>query len=113
MNDYIRFADGSTLSIEGGASLSRIIHIAQDEAAAVAACALVTPANLQRVEVCTDGVTYGAYEGLVKDAEPFRYTNEDETVTVVISLREQSEVELRVRVLEEEMLEVQEALVEV
>lgn len=103
MNDYIKLADGTIVAIEEGASLDCITHVAEDEATAVVICGLVTPENLLHVEFGNEELEepFGVYDNLAKAAEPFRYTNEDDTVTVVIRLREKTELELRVEALEE------------
>ena len=103
MNERMILADGSVIAIEEGASLGNITHIAADEAAAVEICGLITPENLVHVEFTHDGLEepYGVYDNLTKAAEPMRYTNEDETVTVLISLREKTDVELRLDALDE------------
>lgn len=101
--DYMKLADGTRITIEDGASLGAITHIAETEAAAMEACAAITPGSLAHVEFCSGETdeAYGIYDNLIKMAEPARQTNEDETITVTISLREQSELELRVAALEE------------
>lgn len=93
--------DGTSITIEDGASLRCIRHIADDETAAQAVCAYLTVANLQRVEFRTDsGGSYGVYDNLIIDAAPMRQTNEDGTVTVTISLRQKTDIELRLDALE-------------
>ena len=93
--------DGTAITIEDGASLRCIHHIADDETAAQAVCAYLTGANLQHVEFQTDsGDAYGVYDNLIIDAAPTRQTNEDGTVTVTISLRQKTAVELRLDALE-------------
>lgn len=93
--------DGTAITIEEGASLGCIHHISVDETAAQAVCAYLTVANLQRVEFRTDsGDSYGVYDNLIIDAAPARQTNEDGTVTVTISLRQKTDVELRLDALE-------------
>ena len=106
MNDFMKLADGSVIRIEEGASLDTITHIAEDETAAVEICELITPENLAHVEFGNDELEdpYGVYDNLAKLAEPYRYTNEDETVTVVIRLRARTELELRVDALEESQM---------
>lgn len=103
MKDYMKLATGRQIEVEDGTYLGGIVHIAEDEAAAVEVCAAITPAALAHVEFCSGETdeAYGVYENLVKMAEPARQTNDDETITVTISLREQSELELRVAALEE------------
>lgn len=93
--------DGTAITIEDGASLRCIQHIADDETAAQAVCAYLTGENLQHVEFRTDsGDAYGVYDNLTIDASPMRQTNEDGTVTVTISLRKKTDVELRLDALE-------------
>ena len=93
--------DGTAITIEDGASLRCIHHIADDETAAQAVCAYLTVANLQRVEFRTDsGGSYGVYNNLISDSAPTRQTNEDGTVTVTISLRQKTDIELRLDALE-------------
>ena len=93
--------DGTAITIEDGASLRCIHHIADDETAAQAVCAYLTVANLQRVEFRTDsGGSYGVYNNLISDSAPTRQTNEDGTVTVTISLRQKADIELRLDALE-------------
>ena len=93
--------DGTAITIEDGASLRCIRHIADDETAAQAVCAYLTVANLQRVEFRTDsGGSYGVYNNLISDSDPTRQTNEDGTVTVTISLRQKTDIELRLDALE-------------
>lgn len=93
--------DGTAITIEDGASLRCIHHIADDETAAQAVCSYLTVENLQHVEFQTDsGDAYGVYDNLTIDAAPARQTNEDGTVTVTISLRKKTDIELRLDALE-------------
>lgn len=100
--DYIKLTDGTQVTIEYGASLASIIHIAATEADALAVSAAITPANLAHVEFYNEGAEtpYGVYNNLISNYAPTRQTNEDTTVTVTISLREQTELELRMAALE-------------
>lgn len=100
--DYIKLNDNTQITIKDGASLDRIVHIAETEDEAVNVCAAITPANLSHVEFCDEeGTAYGIYDNLALNAVPTRQTNEDGTVTVTISLREKTTLELRVDALEE------------
>lgn len=100
--DYIRLNNGTKITIEDGASLDRIIHIADTDADAVAVCRAVTAGNLAHVEFCTeDGDAYGIYDNLTLIAAPTREDAEDGKVIVRIALREKTELELRVDALEE------------
>lgn len=100
--DYMKLHDGTDITIEDGASLDRIIHIAATEADALAVSAAITPANLAHVEFYNEGAEtpYGVYDNLIAIEAPTRQTNEDSTVTVTISLREPTALELRVAALE-------------
>lgn len=103
MKDIMKLADGSEILIEEGASLDTIRHIAETDAAAAAACALVTPANLKRVEFWGEDAEepHGLYDDLILTGPPVRWDNEDGTVTVAIGLREKTDVERRLDALEE------------
>lgn len=93
--------DGTSITIEDGASLGCIRHIAADETEAQIVCASMTGTNLQHVEFQTDsGDAYGIYDNLIADLAPSRQTNDDGTVTVTISLRRKTDVELRLDALE-------------
>ena len=103
MKDYMKLATGRQIEVEDGTYLGGIVHIAETEAAAMEVCAAITPEALAHVEFCpgeTDEA-YGIYDDLTLNAAPTRQTNEDETVTVTISLREKSDIEKRVDALEE------------
>lgn len=101
--DYIKLTDGTQISIEDGASLDRIEHIAKDEAAALAVCAKFTPENLTHVEFATapDDEPHGVYENLALIEPPTRQDTDDGKVLVTIRLREKTDLELRVDALEE------------
>ena len=100
---YIKLADGTQFLVEDGASLDHIEHLAVDEAAALAVCAKFTPENLTHVEFATapEDEPHGIYENLVLNASPSRQDTEDGRVLVIISLREKTELELKVDALEE------------
>lgn len=100
--DYIKLTDGTQLTIEEGASLERIIHISGTEADATAVCKAITPANLDHVEFYNAGAEepYGVYDHLILKTPVTRH-DEAGTVVVTISLREKTELELRVDALEE------------
>lgn len=101
--DYMKLADKTQITIEDGASLDRIVHIADTEADALEVCEAITPENLVHVEFWQENgeEAYGVYDHLTMDYPPTRQTNEDETVTVTIRLREKSDLEKRVDALEE------------
>lgn len=103
MKDIMKLADGSEILIEEGASLDTIRHIAETDAAAAAACALVTPANLKHVEFWGEDAEepHGLYDDLILTGPPVRWDNDDGTVTVAIGLREKTDIERRLDALEE------------
>lgn len=110
--DYIKLTDGTQFTIEDGASLDRIIHIAETEADATAVCAAVTPANLFHVEFYNEDAEqpYGVFDDLTLNAPPTRH-DEDGAVVVTISLREKTDIEKRLDALEESQ-EVQDGAIE-
>lgn len=93
--DYIKLANGTRVTIEDGAGLDRIVHIAETDADADAVCEAVTMANLTHAEFCMeDGEAYGIYDGLILNHAPIRQTNENGTIAVIISVHEPDEMEL-------------------
>lgn len=97
----LKLNDGATIAIEDGATLNYIVHIAADETAALAVCAQLKTENLRHVEFQTEsGEAFGIYNNLISDVAPARQTNDDGTVTVTISLRQKTDVELRLDSLE-------------
>lgn len=100
--DYIKFTDGTQVTIEDGASLDRIIHISATEADATAICAAVTADNIAHVEFYNEGAEqpYGVYDDLALNAPPTRHDGNG-AVVVTISLREKTALEKRVDALEE------------
>ena len=105
--NYMTFKDRTKIEIEEGASLDHIVYSAKNEADALYVCDKCTADNVSKITFSQPGglsedVVTGEYEGLLLNGAPTRQTNEDgTTVTVVISLREPSELELRVSALEE------------
>lgn len=99
MDHYMKLFDDTMIQIEPGASLGHIVHIAEDEAAAVAVCRKITPANLEHVDFYQGEEVIGSYENLQIKAAPTRSDSED-GVIVTISLREQTDIEARVAALE-------------
>ena len=100
--DYMKLADGTQVTIEDGASLDHIKHIAETESDAVAVCAAITPANLAHVEFFNDGAEqpYGVYDDLTLNAPSTRH-DDNGAVVVTISLREKTDIEKRLDALEE------------
>lgn len=111
--DYIKLTDGTRFTIEDGASLDSIIHIAETEADAQAVCTAVTAAgNLSHVEFFNEGAEqpYGVYDDLTLTAPVTRH-DADGAVVVTISLREKTDIEKRLDALEESQ-EVQDGAIE-
>lgn len=101
--DYMKLADKTQITIEDGASLDRIVHVAENEADAQAACMAVREAgNLDHVEFYNEGAEepYGVYDHLILKTPVTRH-DEAGTVVVTIRLREKSDLEKRVDALEE------------
>ena len=100
--DYIKFTDGTQVTIEDGASLDHIIHISETEADATAVCTAVTAENIAHVEFYNEGAEqpYGVYDDLALNAPPTRH-DENGAVVLTISLREKTDIEKRLDALEE------------
>jgi len=101
--DYMKLADKTQITIEDGASLDRIVHVAENEADAQAACMAVREAgNLDHVEFYNEGAEepYGVYDHLILKTPVTRH-DEAGTVVVTISLREKNDIEKRLDALEE------------
>ena len=111
--DYMKLADKTQITIEDGASLDRIVHVAENEADAQAVCMAVRDAgNLDHVEFYNEGVEqpYGIYDDLALNAQPTRH-DENGAVVVTISLREKTDTEKRLDALEESQ-EIQDGAIE-
>lgn len=99
--DTLKLKNGYEIQIEDGASLGHIEHIAQTEEAALEVINQLTAENVSAVEFLHDGVVNGEYPQVALNTAPTRAVNEDGTITVTISLREKTDLELRVDALEE------------
>ena len=93
--DVLKLKNGYEIAIEDGASLGYIEHHAVNEAAALTVCEQLTAANVAEIQFLHDGQVAGEYTNIKLAAAPTRATNEDLTVTVIISLAEKSEIEIR------------------
>lgn len=105
--DYIKLVDGYELTIEDGASIAEITHIAEDETAATEACAEIKKENVKRIEFWDENGTapYGVYGNMVLLAPATRQDEEvggEPTGRVIVrfGLREQNEIEARLEALE-------------
>lgn len=104
---WMTFKDGTRIEIEGGATFDHIEHIATNEANALFVCEKCTAENVSRITFSQPDeqgaeIITGDYDNLVLNGAPTRQTNDDGlSVTVVISFREKSEIEMRVEALEE------------
>ena len=104
--NWMTFKDGTRITIEDGATLDHIVHIADNEASALFVCEKCTAENVSEITFSQPGEDgdsiVGEFSGLILNGAPTRATNEDgQTVTVVISMHEPTELELRVSALEE------------
>lgn len=111
--DYMKLADKTQITIEDGASLDHIVHVAENEADAQAACMAVRESgNLDHVEFFNEGAEepYGVYDDLILNAPVTRH-DEAGTVVVTISLREKTDTEKRLDALEESQ-EIQDGAIE-
>ena len=103
--DFLKLSDGTQITIEDGASLDRIIHIAESDAEAATVCRKVTNDNVRHVEFWKGGpgveAPYGTYDDLVVATPAVIQISEEGIASVLISLREKTSVELRLDALEE------------
>ena len=113
--EFIVLKDETKIQIEEGASLDHIVHITEDEAAAVEVCAALTPQNVESVtfihEYESEEQVTGEYTDMILMAAPVRQDTEDEKVSVTFGLREKTSVELRLDAREEGQ-EVQDGAIE-
>lgn len=94
--DILKLKNANEYGItEEAYNILHIVHIAANESAAVALCDDLTAENVSHVEFRKNDVPtpYATYDGLKLAQAPTRSTNEDGTVSVVISLRYPTEVE--------------------
>lgn len=101
MKDVLEFFDRTRIGLEDYSSLDNLMHIAENDVAAVVVCEKVIPENVSRIEIFHENERAALYTDLTIASVPIRYTNEDGTVTVVIKLREKTSIEHRLDVLEE------------
>lgn len=101
MKDVLVLFDGTRIELEDYSSIDNLMHIAENDVSAVAICDKITLENVSRVEMFHGDDRIALYRNLIIAKPPIRYTNEDGTVTVVISLRERTSVEARLDALEE------------
>lgn len=124
--EYIKLADGTEFDIEPGGYLGRIVHIAADEQSALAVITAFSKANIAHVEFWRRSVVEGQddektgeYDDLIFASQPTRQAEVDENdeptgrIIVVISLREETELEKRVARAEEDITNVEVALADV
>ncbi len=93
-NDY-------EFQIEEGFSLSKIIHISDTDADSLEVSRQVTNESVKHIELYHDESLIGEYENLILTHAPIRYDNDDETITVLIQLRQMSTIEIRLESLEQ------------
>lgn len=92
---YIKLNDGTEITIEDGASLENLTHICESEEAAIDICSKLTDENAAHIEFFSDGEAepFGTYDDLVTAHAPYRFDNEDGTVTVSFAFRTKTYVE--------------------
>ena len=92
---YIKLNDGTEITIEDGASLENLTHIAESEEAAIDICSKITDENAAHIEFYSEGSDEpsGVYDDLVTAYTPYRFDNEDGTVTVSFAFRTKTYVE--------------------
>lgn len=99
--DYMKLADGTQVTIEDGASLGDITHIARNEADAMFVCEKVTAENVSHLEFFHGELLTGQYDNIIIVAPTTREDGEGETVVVRMHFREKTDLEIRVDALEE------------
>lgn len=100
--DFMKLNDGTKITINEGAMLDCVVHIAANEEAAVDICNRITPENLKHVEFGYDeDEAVGSYNDLKAIYPPVRSTLADGRVRVIMHLREKSDLEKRLEALEE------------
>lgn len=109
--EKMKFYDGTEISIEDGAALDDITHIARNEADALFVCGKVTAENVSHLEFFHGELLIGQYDNVIIAAPTTREDGEGETVIVRMHFREKTELELRVDALEESQ-EVQDGAIE-
>lgn len=98
--DILKLATNEQIPIEDGASLGSMEHIAPTDAEAAAVCDMLTPLAVSHVEFVHEGQIAGIYDNVMLAQPPTRTDNEDGTVSVHISLREKTDVEIRLDTIE-------------
>ena len=109
--DKLKFADGTIIDIEDGATLSEVTHIASNEANAMYVCGKVTAENVASLQFLHGDAVTGDYQNVVIAAPTTREDGEGETVIVRMHFREKTDLEIRVYALEESQ-EVQDGAIE-
>lgn len=94
MKDTLRLADGTTLEIESGASLSTITILSPDKETVLETWGLFTDSNLKSVQIHnSNDVLIGEYAELVLE-NVTSSQNADGTITTIFNLRTKTDVEL-------------------
>lgn len=99
--DYMKLADGTQVTIEDGASLAEVTHIASNEANAMFVCRKVTAENVASLQFLHGEAVTGDYQNVVIAAPTTREDGEEGAVIVRMHFREKTDVELRLDALEE------------
>lgn len=99
--DKLKFADGTIIDIEEGASLGEVTHIASNEANALFVCGKVTAENVASLQFLHGEAVTGDFQNVVIAAPTTREDGEGESVVVRMHFREKTDVELRLDALEE------------
>ena len=107
MADFMKLADSTVIEIQEGASLGNIVYIPETEADGLAISKKFTSENLTHVEfysslenaaAVANAEPSGEYDDLVANSVYFDVEN----MQVLISLREKTDIELRLEAIEEE-----------
>ena len=98
--DKLKFLDGTIIDIEDGATLSKITHIATNEANALFVCGKVTPENVSTLQFLHGDAVIGDYQNVIIAAPTTREDGENGSVIVRMHFREKTEMEKRMDALE-------------
>lgn len=107
MANYLKFNDGSVIEIEEGGYIGNYVYDAADETDGLRVANLVTPENVSHIQTFGPLDDPSEIEGREPNGEYFNLVINScyfdvENLKVLISLREKSDVELRLDAIEEE-----------
>lgn len=114
---YIILANEMAIEIEDEGSLGHEVHIepagASAEANALAIINALTPENVAHIEFvqAIGEEPYGVYDDVALAAAPTREVDEEGNIIITMAFRQKDEIEKRLDTMEEEITELQEAVI--